>query len=196
MKAHQTVIQKNILTDKLDSIIKHIYNVEVMKALKLDSSYRPIDVIDALEALVMCLVGKARVIEKHAKEIRSVSKSFKLPAVIVLNRYVKFQFSYVSCNRENVLWRDNNTCQYCGKTGNPEKLTLDHVIPRSRGGDNSWQNLVAACKKCNQKKGNKTPAEAHMHPLKIPKKPKNCVLRKLKEENISPVWKDYLWNFS
>ena len=167
-----------------------------MKALKLDSSYRPIDVIDAIEALVMCLVGKARAIEKYAKEISSVSESFKLPAVIVLNRYVKFEFSHVSCNRENVLWRDNNTCQYCGKTGNLDSLTLDHVIPRSRGGNNSWQNLVAACKKCNQKKGNKTPAEAHMHPLNIPKKPKNCVLRKLKEENISPVWKDYLWNFS
>ena len=166
------------------------------KALKLDSSFRPIDVIDAVEALVLCIVGKARVIENYQEEIRSVAESFKLPAVIVLNRYVKFRFSYVACNRSNVLWSDENQCQYCGNHFNADKLTLDHVVPKSRGGDNSWTNLVAACKKCNQKKGSKTPAESGMHPIRKPYVPKANLLRSLKREQISPIWKDYLWNFS
>ena len=103
-----------------------------MKALKLDSSYRPVDVIDAVEALVLCIIGKARIIESYKKEIKSVTQSFKLPAVIVLNRYVKFRFSYVACNRINVLWRDKNQCQYCGVVFKPKELTLDHIIPKSR----------------------------------------------------------------
>jgi 5-methylcytosine-specific restriction endonuclease McrA len=166
------------------------------KALKLDSSFRPIDVIDAVEALVLCIIGKARVIENYNEEIRSVAESFKLPAVIVLNRYVKFRFSYVACNRSNVLWRDRNQCQYCANHFVSEKLTLDHVIPKSRGGDNSWLNLVTACKKCNQKKGNKTPAESGMRPLRKPFRPKASLLRSLSKEQISPIWKNYLWDFT
>ncbi len=167
-----------------------------IKSLKLDSSFRPIDVIDAVEALVLCIIGKARPIEEYQEEIRSVADSFKLPAVIVLNRYVKFRFNYVSCNRNNILWRDNNQCQYCGNHFNNEKLTLDHVIQKSRGGKNSWTNLVAACKKCNQRKGNKTPKESGMLPLKRPIAPKADILRTIKEENISPKWENYLWNFT
>ncbi len=170
--------------------------MEAMKSLKLDSSFRPVDVIDAVEALVLCLIGKARVIENYKKEINSVAESFKLPAVIVLNRYVKFRFSYVACNRTNVLWRDKNQCQYCANYFNADKLTLDHVIPKSRGGDNSWTNLVAACKKCNQRKGSKTPKESGMKPIRQPFRPKANILRTLKKEQISPIWKDYLWDFS
>jgi 5-methylcytosine-specific restriction endonuclease McrA len=167
-----------------------------MMALKLDSSYRPVGIIDSVEALVLCLVGKARAVESYSKEICSVAASFKLPAVIALTRYVKYKFSYVACNRQNILWRDKNQCQYCGKKFLPEKLTIDHVIPKSRGGKNSWKNLVAACKKCNQRKGNRTPAEAKMLPMAPPAKPKDSILRSVKKEQISPKWIDYLWNFS
>jgi 5-methylcytosine-specific restriction endonuclease McrA len=166
-----------------------------MKALKLDSSFRPIGIIDSVEALVLCIIGKARRLEDYSKVINSVSKSFKLPAVIVLNRYVKFRFSYIACNRANVLWRDNNKCQYCEDVFSPEKLTLDHVIPKSRGGKNTWKNLVAACKKCNQRKGNRTPAESGMRPMKTPRAPKASILRYLNKDQINPIWKQYLWEF-
>jgi len=169
--------------------------MEAVKTLKLDSSFRPVAVIDAIEALVLCIVGKARVIENYAKEIRSVTESFKLPAVIVLNRYVKFRFSYISCNRKNILWRDNNQCQYCAAYFAEENLTLDHVLPRSRGGQNIWTNLVAACKKCNQKKGNKTPDESSMRPIRRPMRPRVTVLKNLEKNQINPKWKNYLWNF-
>ncbi len=180
----------------LDANVNYSYIVETMKTLKLDSSYRPIDVIDAVEALVLCLVGKAKTLENYSKEIHSVTKNFKLPAVIVLNRYVKFRFNTVVCNRANLLWRDNNQCQYCSNHFGPEKLTMDHVIPKSRGGKNTWTNLVTACKKCNQKKGNKTPKESGMKLIRKPFRPKASLLRNIKKQQISPIWKNYLWNFS
>ncbi len=165
-----------------------------MKALKLDSSYRPIEIIDAIEALVMCLVGKATAIEKYTKRIRTPSTTFELPAVVVLRRIVKFRFYEVLCNRENVIWRDDFTCQYCGEEFPFVDLTLDHVIPSSRGGTNEWDNLVASCKKCNQRKGNRTPQESHMFPINKPYKPRPNILRSVKKSQISDLWKNYLWN--
>lgn len=170
--------------------------MEGTKALKLDSSFRPIDIIDAVEALVLCLIGKANAIENYKKEINSVSDSFKLPAVIVLKRYVKFRFTTLACNRENILWRDQNRCQYCANIFSNDKLTLDHVVPKSRGGKNTWTNLVAACKKCNQRKGNRTKKEAGMFPIRKPVCPKDNILRTVKKEQISPIWKNYLWDFN
>ena len=164
-----------------------------MMALKLDASYRPLEVIDALEALVMCLIGKAVPVETYDTKINSPSKSFELPAVIVLKNIVKFRFTTIACNRINIVWRDNNQCQYCGNYFSTDKLTMDHVIPKSRSGKNTWENLVAACKKCNQKKGSRTPQESGMIPLKKPIRPKANILRTVKKNQISDLWKNYLW---
>ena len=162
-------------------------------ALKLDESYRPIEVIDALEALVMCIIGKATPVETYETKINSPSKSFELPAVIVLKTIVKFRFTTVACNRANIVWRDNNQCQYCANHFPLDKLTMDHVLPKSRGGKNTWENLVTACMKCNQKKGSRTPQESGMIPLKKPIRPKANILRTVKKNQISDLWKNYLW---
>jgi len=167
--------------------------MENVKALKLDSAFRPIDIIGSVEALVMCLLGKARALESHAQTICSVSESFTLPSVIVLTRYVKFRFSYVVCSRSNLFHRDRSECQYCGKHRDHKLMTIDHIVPKSRGGRNTWENLVVACKKCNQKKGDMTPPEAGMRLLRRPRKPKNSVLRNIKREQVNPDWKNYLW---
>ncbi len=164
-----------------------------MMALKLDASFRPIEVIDAIEALVMCIVGKATPVELYDKKINSPSKTFELPAVIVLKSIVKFRFTTVACNRQNIIWRDNNQCQYCANYFSSDKLTMDHVLPKSRGGKNTWENLVASCMKCNQKKGCRTTKESGMIPLKIPKRPKANILRTVKKNQISELWKNYLW---
>lgn len=163
------------------------------KALKLDSSYRPVDIIDAVEALVLCIIGKARAIEFYQKEIKTVKESFKLPSVITLNRYVKFRFSYMTCNKANLLWRDQSKCQYCANTPSPDSLTMDHILPKSRGGQNTWENLVIACKKCNQKKGNRTSRESGMFPIRKPYTPRSTVLKHIKKEQIVPIWKNYIW---
>ena len=167
-----------------------------MKALKLDATYRPIEIIDAVEALFMCLIGKAKPIETYEKKIASPSKSFELPAVIVLKTIVKFRFAGVACNRANIFIRDKNICQYCTKSFPTDQLTLDHMLPKSRGGLNTWTNLVTSCKKCNQKKGCRTPEEASMLPLTIPKRPKSNILRCITKNQISELWNIYLWNNS
>jgi len=162
-----------------------------MKTLKLDFAYRPIGIIDCLDALVMCIIGKAVAVEEYEEEISSPSTTFKIPSVIVLKRVVKFISNSLNVNRTNILWRDKNQCQYCGVFESPKDLTLDHVVPKSRGGDNTWTNLVTCCKSCNQKKRDRTPEEAGMGLLNKPKTPKYSILRDIKY--ISPSWKIYLW---
>ena len=165
----------------------------MLKALKLDSAYRPIEVIDALEALILCIIGKAKAIEIYTEKVNSVKQSFDLPAVIVINRYVKYRMGDGSPTRQNIIWRDNNLCQYCGNYFKTSELTIDHVMPKSRGGKNTWENLVAACVPCNQKKGPKTLVEADMAPIRTPHTPRYCVLRHVTETQMSELWKDYLW---
>jgi len=162
-----------------------------MKTLKLDSTYRPVGVIDCLEALVMCIVGKATAVEEYDEEISSPSVTFKLPSVIVLKTVVKFISRGVKPSRKNILWRDKSKCQYCGVIEAPKDMTIDHVIPRSRGGGNTWSNLVTCCKKCNQKKRDRTPEEANMCLLQMPIKPRNSVLRQIND--VQPIWNIYLW---
>jgi len=162
-----------------------------MKTLKLDSTYRPVGIIDCLEALVMCIVGKATAVEEYEEEVSSPSVTFKIPSVIVLKSVVKFINGSLNPSRNNIMWRDKNQCQYCGVIQASRELTIDHVLPRSRGGKNTWTNLVACCKKCNQKKRDRTPIEASMALLNKPVKPKNSVLRHTNE--IQPIWNIYLW---
>tara|TARA_R110000824_G_scaffold99248_6_gene236490 strand:- start:74 stop:598 length:525 start_codon:yes stop_codon:yes gene_type:complete len=166
------------------------------KTLKLDSSYRPLEIVDAVEALVLCLIGKAYAVETYEQRIRSVTESFQLPAVIVLTRYVKFKFKTMTPSRKNIIWRDQNQCQYCSKELKIAALTLDHVIPRSKGGQNTWSNLVTACKKCNQRKGNRTPLEANMKLIIKPKRPNTYILNMLGIKQVNALWKNYLWDFS
>lgn len=162
-----------------------------MKTLKLDSTYRPVGIIDCLEALVMCIVGKATAVEEYDEEVSSPSVTFKIPSVIVLKSVVKFINGSLNPSRNNIMWRDKNQCQYCGVIQSSRELTIDHVLPRSRGGKNTWTNLVACCKKCNQKKRDRTPTEASMALLNKPVKPKNSVLRHTNE--IQSIWNIYLW---
>jgi 5-methylcytosine-specific restriction endonuclease McrA len=166
----------------------------MLKALKLDSSFKPIEVIDALEALILCIIGKARAIETYEEKVNSVRQSFDLPAVIVINRYVKYRMGDGSPTRQNIIWRDRNICQYCAKDFKTSELTIDHILPKSRGGKNTWENLVAACVPCNQKKGAKTAIESGMHPIRKPFVPRDTILKNVPETQMSETWKNYLWN--
>jgi len=162
-----------------------------MKTLKLDSTYKPIGVIDCIEALVLCIVGKATAVEEYEEKISSPSITFNLPSVIVLKNIVKFINKGIKPSRANIIWRDSKTCQYCKVEHKACELTIDHIMPRSRGGENTWTNLVTCCKKCNQKKRDRTPDEAGMKLAKKPVKPKTSLLRYTSE--IVPIWNIYLW---
>ena len=159
--------------------------------LKLDSSYKPIGIISWRDAITLVITGKAFVVEAYQKFIRSAKKAWQVPAVIVLKRFVRYEHIKFSCSRKNILLRDDNQCQYCGCFFEVSYLTLDHVIPRSRGGINSWRNLVAACRDCNQKKGCKLPWEANMFPLQRPVAPDKVFFVQKYSKRISEEMKRY-----
>ena len=164
-----------------------------MKTLKLDSSFRPIEVVSALDAFCMVYMERANIVESYENAVwKSVNQTFSIPCVISLNRFVKRSKTPLACNKTNVLWRDRNMCQYCRKIFSHDNLTLDHVTPKSRGGPKSWDNIVASCRKCNQRKGNRLPHEAGMIPLNTPKAPPLHVFRVLSPCEMHPKWEPYL----
>ena len=136
------------------------------KALVSNASYEPLNITSWRRAAVLLVKGKAERIEHNGKLIYT---GFPLPTVIRLLHYVRVPYKEIPLTRRNILHRDGHTCQYCGYTG--DELTIDHVVPRSRGGGDSWENLVTACVRCNVKKGSRTPQEAHMLLRKPPRRP-------------------------
>jgi 5-methylcytosine-specific restriction endonuclease McrA len=166
--------------------------MENINVLKLDSSFKPIEVISWQEAFVLTYVGKAWAVEYTNKYVHSARETFQIPAVIALKKYIDEKFFTITCNRKNILLRDNHVCQYCQvKLPEPE-LTVDHVIPRSRGGTNVWENVVAACKPCNQKKGSHLLATAPVSLGRRPQKPSYRTLIKKRIGNANSKWKEYL----
>jgi 5-methylcytosine-specific restriction endonuclease McrA len=132
------------------------------RVLVLNASFEPINVCTERRAVVMLFKGVARTEEHNGHMLHSEKLAMNAPSVIRLTEYVHVPFERRSLSRKNILLRDHNTCQYCGENLPPSELTLDHVIPRSRGGASAWDNLVACCKRCNHRKGSKTPEEARM----------------------------------
>ena len=138
------------------------------RVLVLNSTYEPINVCNVRRAVVLVLKGVARTEEKGNYMLRTPRVTVPTPSVIRLLDYVHIPFERKSLSRKNILLRDHNTCQYCGRVLAPAELTLDHVVPRSRGGHSNWDNLVACCKRCNNRKGSSTPEEAGMNLIKRP----------------------------
>jgi 5-methylcytosine-specific restriction endonuclease McrA len=137
--------------------------------LVLNSSYEPINVCAARRALVLVLKGAASAEETSSQHVRSSRSVFHLPSVIRLLEYRRIPHQTRALSRKNILMRDRYTCQYCQRIMASSELTLDHVIARSRAGESSWENLVACCHRCNNRKGNRTPDEAGMKLLRAPR---------------------------
>jgi 5-methylcytosine-specific restriction endonuclease McrA len=130
-----------------------------MPVLVLNASYEPINICGARRALVLVLKGVARTEEEHALVLHAQRSYMPMPSVIRLLEYRRIPYQTRALSRKNILLRDRNTCQYCGEAFAPGDLTLDHVIPRSRGGNSTWENLVACCHACNHQKGNRMLSE-------------------------------------
>jgi 5-methylcytosine-specific restriction endonuclease McrA len=141
--------------------------------LVLNATYEPINVTAVRRALVLLLKGVAQAEEVHSAEVHSSAHAHKVPSVIRLLAYRHIPQQSRALSRKNILLRDRNTCQFCGKVFPSSELTLDHVLPRSRGGRSSWENLVACCYHCNNAKGDRTPEEAG---LKLARRPRPFTL--------------------
>ncbi|MCL6480293.1 MAG: HNH endonuclease [Firmicutes bacterium] len=137
--------------------------------LVLNATFEPINVTAVRRALVLLLKGVAQAEEHNHAEIRSANTSMRVPSVIRLLTYRRIPQQTRALSRKNILLRDRNTCQFCGRTLPSSELTLDHVIPRSRGGLSTWENLVTCCYRCNNQKGNRTPEEVGLRLVRRPR---------------------------
>ena len=142
-------------------------------ALILNATFEPLQIVTWQRALQLLFQGKVEVVEESDREVRTVRLTIKVPAVLRLLNYVplKKKKHIVRFSRANVFIRDHHQCQYCGNFFAKNNLTLDHVVPVVQGGDKVWENIVTACKPCNQKKGGRTPQQAKMELIKKPTKP-------------------------
>jgi 5-methylcytosine-specific restriction endonuclease McrA len=160
------------------------------KVLVLNADYRAFTVCSVYKAFLLVYLEKAEIVIKSEKNfIRTVSRAYALPSVIRLYNYVQMPYKGVMLTRQNIFKRDGHQCVYCSSR---EDLTLDHVVPRSRGGDSTWSNLVTACKPCNAKKGDYLPEEAKMPLPYKPYKPSFIMFLRefsgVSDEN----WRPYL----
>ena len=160
------------------------------QVLVLNASYEPLNVCTLRRAHVLVFKGKAEVIEHSDRSLRSATTSYLWPVVIRLLSYVRVpRIVQRKISRRALFARDGWRCQYCGNSG---RLTLDHVVPRSRGGESVWENVVASCAPCNLKKGDQLPEEARMHPQVHPRQPTPTLFITLGSPSIPESWVPYL----
>ncbi|MGD8623763.1 MAG: HNH endonuclease [Anaerolineae bacterium] len=162
--------------------------------LVLNATYEPLNVVSVRRAVVLILKEKAELVEAAEAWIRAERFALPLPLVIRLVYYVRIPQRFaLPLSRRTVLARDHYTCQYCGQRLSKANLTIDHVVPRSRGGETRWGNVVTACGPCNRRKGNRTPEEARM-PLRCqPRRPRYLALTLLEESKAHQVWNKYMY---
>lgn len=161
-----------------------------MRTLVLNAGYEPLAIVSFKRALVLVMNEKATIIERMEDDpVWGTTDAYDRPVVIVLSRYVRIPLSKrVPVTRRGVLRRDAHHCAYCGKNA----TTIDHVQPRSRGGRNSWENLVACCLRCNNVKGDRTPQEMGWELRFLPAAPRGGQWTVRGTERADPAWQPYL----
>ena len=164
-------------------------NLDAPRVLVLNAAYEVLGLASIKRAVLLVLGGGAEMVSESGLYLNTPSARIPVPSVVRRKRMVRRRPGRVPLNRRNVLRRDRYTCQYCGQKGG--ELTVDHVLPKSRGGKSTWDNLVAACRSCNLRKGDRTPEEAGMRLLRPPKPPRvPLFLLDLKE--VPPDWRPFV----
>jgi 5-methylcytosine-specific restriction endonuclease McrA len=167
------------------------------RVLVLNQNYEPLNVTSWQRAVSLLFLGKAIPVQHDGKLLRSATTQLRLPTVVRLNYHVRRPLPEVKISRSSIMARDAHTCQYCGKKA--KNLTLDHVVPKERGGGHTWENLVACCIECNNKKGNQTVEAAGLALARQPRRPRfipylsyATFTAALKHDE----WRDYLEPFA
>ena len=166
-------------------------SVSVSQVLVLNATYEPLNITTWKRAMVMVLMGKAEGLEHDRR--RLLRPNLHQPTVIRLRQFVRVPYRQMPLTRRNVFQRDNHHCQYCGSGSDP--LSIDHVVPRSRGGPDSWENVTTACLSCNVRKGNRTPREAGMPLRQEPRRPLSTLsfeARRRMGNGLNREWEKYL----
>lgn len=158
--------------------------------LVLNLNYVPVNVSTVRRAIILLSKGKAELLENHRGEVRTVTATVEAPCIIRLVYLVKRPFAPRKLSKKEIFLRDRYTCQYCGNK--TQELTLDHVVPRRQKGAHTWENVVAACSRCNLRKAGRTPEEANMRLKTEPRAPQPNPYRILQNRAILDEWKPYL----
>jgi 5-methylcytosine-specific restriction endonuclease McrA len=159
--------------------------------LVLNQDYQALSITSVQRAIVLVLLQKAELVEaEETRFVRSPSQNIPWPSIVRLKAYVRVPYKRVLLTRKNVIRRDGSCCQYCGSH---DQLTIDHVMPRSRGGKDTWTNLVAACVPCNNRKGSRTPQEADMLLKRNPFRPSYVMYIRDFVGSLESTWKPYLF---
>ena len=158
------------------------------RVLVLNASYQPLNLVNVKRAVILVLKNKAEIIEEREGYIHSERLTMPFPSVIRLVYFVRVPYRAASLSRRAVFVRDRHTCQYCGERAE----SIDHVVPRSRGGGHTWDNVVAACRRCNARKMNKLPSEVGLTLLRPPAEPQDHVWIFSLASDIHPTWEPYL----
>jgi len=163
---------------------------DMHRVLVLNATYEPLNTVSLPRAVALLLADKAEIVEAAEARLRSQHIILPVPLVIRLVTYVRIPRKLpLAVTRRGVLNRDGYSCQYCGRSLPSAELTLDHVLPRCRGGKTTWENVVASCKSCNHRKGDRTPVEARMRLRRQPFRPRYLALAVV---DLPSAWKKYL----
>jgi 5-methylcytosine-specific restriction endonuclease McrA len=138
----------------------------------LNAGYEFMGLVSWQRALTLLFTGKVEVVKQSNRTVRTVSRTFRVPAVIRLIKFIRQIYRReVPFSRKNILTRDGFSCQYCGRDFQSGDLTVDHIVPKVQAGPNEWTNVVACCRACNIRKGGRTPRQAGMQLVRKPFKP-------------------------
>jgi len=174
-------------------MISHSKNGYILNrsVLVLNTNYAPMDICTARRAICLFYNEKIDILESYKESVHSPSVTLSLPSIVKLKDFVHHHQMDVVLTRKNLIIRDKHQCQYCSTKKKP--MTLDHVLPKNRGGADTWENLVTACQPCNRKKGNRTPEEAHMPLNRWPKKPNKIHYFQQFIHEKQTAWRPYLF---
>jgi 5-methylcytosine-specific restriction endonuclease McrA len=163
------------------------------RTLVLTPWYLPYRIVSWQHAITLMCLQKVELVVPYDALVRSPSVSLPLPAVIRMHKKVHADRYRIRFSRINVFMRDGFRCMYCGQQHPSDGLTFDHVVPRSQGGRTEWENILSACERCNTQKGNRTPHEAKMVPLRPPFKPRSLPMRppRMDLARIPEEWRDF-----
>jgi 5-methylcytosine-specific restriction endonuclease McrA len=165
------------------------------EVLVLNFTYEALNVTSFQRAVKLIFSGKAEVVHDRERILASPAFAMRMPSIIRMLYYIKRPGRKVALTKKNVLLRDDYLCQYCGIKGE-RLMTVDHVVPRSKGGPSTWENLVCACMRCNNRKNNRTPEHAGMTLRKKPRTPKYIPWIQIKRNTLPGEWRKFLFLYN
>ena len=161
------------------------------RVLVLNSDYTPLNVTDLRRGFILVSKGKAEIVKEDVKKIVTTVGEFVRPLIIRLVNYVRFRRGSIKVGRQRIFKRDKYECGYCGSKKN---LTIDHIIPRSKGGENTWKNLVTCCNRCNNLKDNKKPEDVGLTLKVVPYEP--TIFSAVISEDVEKIWNNFKKNWN